>query len=42
MIHQKENADNLTQAEGLLKDLFMDVDKAKKLAHPQANEIARE
>ncbi|KAL2101071.1 hypothetical protein ACEWY4_002832 [Coilia grayii] len=37
--HQKENADNLAEAEGLLKDLFLDVDKAKKLNHPQASEI---
>ncbi|KAG5853745.1 hypothetical protein ANANG_G00029530 [Anguilla anguilla] len=37
--HQKENADRLAEAEGLLKDLFLDVDKAKKLKHPQASEI---
>ncbi|XP_076121399.1 envoplakin [Alosa pseudoharengus] len=37
--HQKENAENLAEAEGLLKDLFLDVDKAKKLHHPQAHEI---
>ncbi|KAJ8399686.1 hypothetical protein AAFF_G00407910 [Aldrovandia affinis] len=37
--HKKENADNLAEAEGLLKDLFLDVDKAKKLKHPQASEI---
>ncbi|XP_006635532.2 envoplakin a [Lepisosteus oculatus] len=37
--HQKENADNLAEAEGLLKDLFLDVDRAKKLKHPQASEI---
>lgn len=42
MIHQKANADNLEEAEGLLKDLFMDVDKSKKLQHPQAAEIERE
>ncbi|KAJ8283836.1 hypothetical protein COCON_G00026860 [Conger conger] len=37
--HQKENADRLAEAEGLLKDLFLDVDKAKKLKHPQGSEI---
>nr|XP_057905968.1 envoplakin-like [Doryrhamphus excisus] len=42
LIHQKENADNLAEAEGLLKDLFMDVDKAKRLQHPQASEIERD
>ncbi|XP_057717649.1 envoplakin [Corythoichthys intestinalis] len=42
LIHQKENSDNLAEAEGLLKDLFMDVDKAKRLKHPQANEIDRD
>ncbi|KAM9843794.1 envoplakin [Aulostomus maculatus] len=42
LIHQKQNADNLAQAEGLLKDLFMDVDKSKKLKHPQATEIERD
>ncbi|XP_033501046.2 envoplakin b [Epinephelus lanceolatus] len=42
LIHQRENADNLAEAEGLLKDLFMDVDKAKRLQHPQAAEIERD
>ncbi|XP_061702969.1 envoplakin [Syngnathoides biaculeatus] len=42
LIHQKENADNLAEAEGLLKDLFMDVDKSKRLQHPQADEIHRD
>lgn len=42
LLHQKENADNLAEAENLLKDLFMDVDKTKRLQHPQANEIERE
>ncbi|XP_036426038.1 envoplakin a [Colossoma macropomum] len=37
--HQKETADNLSEAEGLLKDLFLDLDKAKKMKHPQAGEI---
>ncbi|KAF5906033.1 envoplakin-like [Clarias magur] len=34
-----ETADNLSQAETLLKQLFMDVDKVKKIPHPQASEI---
>ncbi|XP_037331273.2 envoplakin [Pungitius pungitius] len=42
LVHQKENAENLAQAEGLLKDLFMDVDKAKRLQHPQVAEIERD
>lgn len=42
LIHQKVNADNLVEAEVLLKDLFMDVDKARRLHHPQATEIERE
>jgi len=28
--------------EGLLQELYLDVDKAKKLHHPQANEISNE
>ncbi|XP_028267450.1 envoplakin-like [Parambassis ranga] len=42
MVHQKDSADNLAEAEGLLKDLFMDVGKAKKLQHPQAKEIEKD
>ncbi|XP_053194815.1 envoplakin [Scomber japonicus] len=42
LLHEKENADNLAEAEGLLKDLFMDVGKAKKMQHPQATEIERD
>ncbi|XP_047427751.1 envoplakin-like [Mugil cephalus] len=42
LVHQKENADNLAEAESLLKHLFMDVDKAKKLQHPQATEIEKD
>ncbi|XP_068606002.1 envoplakin [Brachionichthys hirsutus] len=42
LIHQKVNADNLSQAEGLLKDLFMAVDKSKKLHHPQSHEIEKD
>ncbi|KAK7929883.1 hypothetical protein WMY93_006278 [Mugilogobius chulae] len=37
--HQEEISDKLGRAEGLLKDLFLDVDKAKKLKHPQAKDI---
>ncbi|KAK1162374.1 envoplakin-like [Acipenser oxyrinchus oxyrinchus] len=40
--YQKVNADNLSDAEGLLKDLFLDVDKAKKRQHPQATEIDKD
>ena len=42
LLHQKENAEDLQQAERLLKELFMDVDRAKKLQHPQVHEIERE
>ncbi|XP_035985507.1 envoplakin [Fundulus heteroclitus] len=37
--HQNDVSAKLTEAENLLKDLFLDVDKAKKLKHPQAKEI---
>ncbi|XP_007252199.3 envoplakin a [Astyanax mexicanus] len=37
--HQKEAASCLSEAEGLLKDLFLDLDKARKMSHPQAGEI---
>lgn len=40
--HQTEISGKLGEAEGLLKDLFLDVDKAKKLKHPQATEIESE
>lgn len=39
---QQENARNLKEAETLLKDLFLDVDRAKRLKHPQAPEIEKE
>ncbi|XP_041672847.1 envoplakin [Cheilinus undulatus] len=42
LIHQKVNSERLAEAEGLLKDLFMDVDKSKKLHHPQAAEIEKD
>ncbi|KAM8771445.1 envoplakin a [Acanthopagrus schlegelii] len=37
--HQDAISDKLGEAEALLKNLFLDVDKAKKLKHPQAKEI---
>nr|DBA27855.1 TPA: hypothetical protein GDO54_008304 [Pyxicephalus adspersus] len=40
--HQQENAKNLKDSELLLKDLFLDVDKAKKYGHPQAEEIDKD
>ena len=40
--HQEVVADCLGQAEGLLKDLFLDVDRSKKMGHPQAGEIENE
>ncbi|XP_060918795.1 envoplakin a [Labrus mixtus] len=40
--HQTEISDRLGEAEGLLKDLFLDIDKAKKLKHPQAKDIDRD
>ncbi|KFP05423.1 Envoplakin, partial [Calypte anna] len=39
---QQENARNLKEAETLLKDLFLDVDRAKRLKHPQAIEIEKD
>ncbi|KFR17443.1 Envoplakin, partial [Opisthocomus hoazin] len=39
---QPENAKNLKEAETLLKDLFLDVDRAKRLKHPQATEIEKD
>ena len=37
--HQQEVGRSLKEAEVLLKDLFLDVDKAQRLKHPQAEEI---
>lgn len=37
--YEAVNNENLARSEGLLKDLFLDADKAKKLKHPQGNEI---
>ncbi|XP_038632590.1 envoplakin a [Scyliorhinus canicula] len=37
--YEAVNNENLARSEGLLKDLFLDADKAKKLKHPQATEI---
>lgn len=39
---QQETGRNLKEAEVLLKDLFLDVDKARRLKHPQAEEIEKE
>ncbi|XP_054834865.1 envoplakin [Eublepharis macularius] len=39
---QQENAKNLKEAEILLKDLFLDVDRVKRLKHPQALEIEKD
>uniref|UniRef100_A0A8D2LLQ9 SH3 domain-containing protein n=1 Tax=Varanus komodoensis TaxID=61221 RepID=A0A8D2LLQ9_VARKO len=39
---QQENAKNLKEAETLLKDLFLDVDKVKRMRHPQAMEIEKD
>ncbi|XP_043956476.1 envoplakin isoform X2 [Gambusia affinis] len=39
LIHQRENSVNLGEVEKLLKDLFLDVGRAKKLKHPQISEI---
>ncbi|XP_044152746.1 LOW QUALITY PROTEIN: envoplakin [Bufo gargarizans] len=40
--HQQENAKTLKDSDLLLKDLFFDVDKAKKYGHPQAEEIEKD
>lgn len=40
--NQNEVKVKLGKAEDLLKDLFLDVDKAKKFKHPQATEIESE
>lgn len=40
--HQQEAGRSLKEAEVLLKDLFLDVDKARRLKHPQAEEIEKE
>ncbi|XP_015675187.1 envoplakin [Protobothrops mucrosquamatus] len=39
---QQINGKNLKEAETLLKDLFLDVDKVKHLKHPQAFEIEKD
>nr|XP_020660739.1 envoplakin [Pogona vitticeps] len=39
---QQQNAKNLKESETLLKDLFLDVDKVKRLKHPQALEIEKD
>ncbi|XP_077020004.1 envoplakin [Tamandua tetradactyla] len=40
--HQRETGRSLKEAETLLKDLFLDVDKAQRLKHPQAAEIEKD
>ncbi|XP_062072198.1 envoplakin isoform X2 [Lepus europaeus] len=40
--HQQETSRSLKEAEVLLKDLFLDVDKARRLKHPQAEEIEKD
>nr|XP_023507756.1 envoplakin [Equus caballus] len=40
--HQQEAGRSLKEAEMLLKDLFLDVDKARRLKHPQAEEIEKD
>ncbi|KFO35630.1 Envoplakin [Fukomys damarensis] len=40
--HQQQTGRNLKEAEVLLKDLFLDVDKARRLKHPQAEEIEKD
>ncbi|XP_028376591.1 envoplakin [Phyllostomus discolor] len=40
--HRQEVGRNLKEAEVLLKDLFLDVDKARRLKHPQAEEIEKD
>ncbi|XP_027626614.1 envoplakin [Tupaia chinensis] len=40
--HQREVGRSLKEAEVLLKDLFLDVDKARRLKHPQAEEIEKD
>uniref|UniRef100_A0A672HTY2 Uncharacterized protein n=1 Tax=Salarias fasciatus TaxID=181472 RepID=A0A672HTY2_SALFA len=37
--HQTKVSEDLTEAEGLVKDLFLDIDRLKKLKHPQAKDI---
>ncbi|KAM8723770.1 envoplakin-like [Acanthopagrus schlegelii] len=41
-IHKRANTNNLKEAERLLKELFADLEKSKKMQHPQALEIERD
>ena len=41
-IHKRANTNNLKEAERLLRELFADLEKSKKMQHPQALEIERE
>uniref|UniRef100_A0A8I5TKV0 Periplakin/Envoplakin N-terminal domain-containing protein n=1 Tax=Pongo abelii TaxID=9601 RepID=A0A8I5TKV0_PONAB len=40
--HQQETGRSLKEAEVLLKDLFLDVDKARRLKYPQAEETEKD
>ncbi|XP_039596858.1 envoplakin a [Polypterus senegalus] len=40
--YEKDNSEALGESEMLLKDLFLDADKAKKMNHPQATEIEQD
>ncbi|XP_004374195.1 envoplakin isoform X2 [Trichechus manatus latirostris] len=40
--HKQETGRNLKEAEMLLKGLFLDMDKARRLKHPQAEEIEKD
>ncbi|XP_051851000.1 envoplakin [Antechinus flavipes] len=40
--YQEETGRDLKEAEMLLKDLFLDMDKAKRMKHPQAAEIEKD
>ncbi|XP_030264206.1 envoplakin-like [Sparus aurata] len=40
-IHKRANTNNLTEAERLLRELFVDLEKSKKMQHPQALEIEK-
>ncbi|CAL8270711.1 unnamed protein product [Lota lota] len=42
LIYQDQNTTHLAEAEELLKELFLDVGRAKKLMHPQVGEIQKD
>uniref|UniRef100_A0A8C4T782 Envoplakin a n=1 Tax=Erpetoichthys calabaricus TaxID=27687 RepID=A0A8C4T782_ERPCA len=41
-LYENDNSEALAESEMLLKDLFLDADKAKKMKHPQATEIEQD